>query len=401
MLATGPLPGGPRPVFASPPALRAELVEAVPSGPPALPLVHAASYLLADQATGQVLLERGAATPRPMASTTKVMTALLVLERLDPRRTVVVGPNPGKVGEESLQLKAGERLTVHQLLLGLLLKSANDSAVALAEAAAGGEAAFVRLMNARAARLGLTMTHFVTPYGLDRPGHRTSARDLARLWEVAMRRPDFRALVATRRARIPGPGPLRSFTSTDRLLGVYPWLEGGKTGFTNQAGRCLVASARRGGRHLVAVALGSADALADARAMFDYGFQALVRARLAAAGAAVEVRDGAAVRRFAVAADVDALVRRDLLGRVHLVVTRPRPPSRPQGGGPGRAAPPGGAAGAARPPAWILAGSTVVAPLRLTVAGAGAAVERFLPRPVPDGAPPTVIDAFLRQEQAS
>src|SRR5262245_61450557 len=169
------------------------------------PRVTAASALLADKQTGQVLFQDEARQPRAMASTTKVMTALLALEQLDERRQVVIGTEPTRVSEESLDLRGGERLTVHQLLLGLLVKSANDAAVALADAVDGSEAAFVRRMNRRAAELGLDATHYVTSYGLDRPGHQTSARDLARLWEVAMRRADFRALVSTRGAQLPGP----------------------------------------------------------------------------------------------------------------------------------------------------------------------------------------------------
>src|SRR5215207_7103336 len=165
-----------------------------------------------------------------------------------------------------------------------MLKSANDAGVAIAEAVDGSEAAFVRRMNRKAAALRLGATHYVTPYGLDRPGHQTSARDLARLWEVAMRRADFRSLVATRAARLPGgPVSLRRFVTTNQLLGSYRWTVGGKTGFTNRAGRCLVASASRGGRRLVAVALGSPNAFPDVQALFDYGFSKFVRVRLAVA----------------------------------------------------------------------------------------------------------------------
>jgi D-alanyl-D-alanine carboxypeptidase len=292
---------------------------AQPAGPAVgPPRVLAKVALLADEATGQVLFERGARQPRAMASTTKVMTALLALERLDERRVVRIGVGPPRVGEESLRLRQGERLTVRQLLLGLLVKSANDAALALAEAVDGSEAAFVRRMNRRAAALRLTSTRYVTPYGLDRPGHQTSARDLARLWEVAMRRADFRALVATRAARLPGvPLSLRRFIASNQLLGSYRWVVGGKTGFTNRAGRCLVASASRGGRRLVAVALGSPNAFADVRALFEHGFSKFVRVRLAARGQPVT---GGAGRPPAlqVDADVDALVGLDQLNRVHL-----------------------------------------------------------------------------------
>jgi serine-type D-Ala-D-Ala carboxypeptidase (penicillin-binding protein 5/6) len=392
-------------------------------GPVAGPGVRARAAILADESTGQVLFERDARQPRPMASTTKVMTALLALERLDQRRLVVIGPGPPRIGEESLRLRQGERLTVRQLLLGLLVKSANDAAVALAEAVDGSEAAFVRRMNRRAAALRLGATQFVTPYGLDRPGHQTSARDLARLWETAMRRADFRALVATRDARLPGgPPQLRRFVNSNQLLGAYRWTVGGKTGFTSLAGRCLVASASRGGRRLVAVALGSPDAFADVRALFEYGFSRFVRVRLAAAGQAVSLGPAqpAALR---VAADVDALLRLDRLATVRLATT----------------APGGGTQGATA--AWFLAGQRRLVPVpleRLPAAGpapsstlapapsstvgpapsagrttlpptgggpaagpqggtlvAGAAVR---PSPVPAGVRAPTIDAFLRRE---
>jgi len=385
-------------------------------GPVAEPRVLARAAVLADESTGQVLFERAARQPRAMASTTKVMTALLTLERLDQRRVVVIGTGPPRVGEESLRLRRGERLTVRQLLLGLLVKSANDAGVALAEAVDGSEAAFVRRMNRRAAELRLAATHYVTPYGLDRTGHRTSARDLARLWETAMRRADFRALVATREVRLPGgPLRLRRFVNSNQLLGAYRWTVGGKTGYTNLAGRCLVASASRGGRRLVAVALGSPDAFADVRALFEYGFSRFVRVRLAAKGQAVSLGPArpAALR---VEADVDALLRLDQLGGVRLAAPAPAgatgdvasawfvagrrlvplrlgrlpaagpaptstlaPP--PASAGPPGATAPASAAGGAGPLAATLVAGTAVRPW-----------------PVPPGAPAPAIDAFLRRE---
>jgi D-alanyl-D-alanine carboxypeptidase len=282
----------------------------------------------------------------------------------------------------------------------------------------------------------------VTPYGLDRRGHQTSARDLARLWETAMRRADFRALVATRQARLPGrPPQLRRFVTTNQLLGAYRWTVGGKTGFTNLAGRCLVASASRGGRRLVAVALGSPNAFADVRAMFDYGFSRFVRVRLAAKGQAVSLRP-AQPAALQAAGDVDALLRLDRLAAVRLVTAAPTaaapgvpsawlvagqrrlarvplerlpaagpapsstlsaaptstPPaastaSAPAGGAttgpPGAATPP--RAGATMPPA---AGGGAGGPLAATlVAG-----EVVRPSPVPAGARSPTIDAFLRRE---
>src|SRR5215217_3770420 len=335
VLASGrpPLAAGPQTVA----AVAAVAPGVVGQGVVAGPRVAAKAAILADESTGQVLFERNAGAGRAMASTTKVMTALLTLERLDEDRVVVIGAGPPKVGEESLRLRKGERLTIRQLLLGLLVKSANDAAVALAEAVDGSEAAFVRRMNRKAAVLRLTATHYVTPYGLDRPGHRTSARDLARLWEVAMRRVDFRALVGTRAARLPGgPLSLRRFVTTNQLLGSYRWMVGGKTGFTNRAGRCLVASASRGGRRLVAVAMGTPNAFADARAMFEHGFSKYVRVRLAGRGQPVSPAPGRPAELQA-GTDVDALVRLDQLDQVRLALTPPSGQAAPANGGSGGA----------------------------------------------------------------
>src|SRR6266498_2944411 len=349
------------------------------------PQVRAGSVLLADEETGQVLFGRAERQPRAMASTTKVMTALLTLEHLDRRATVVIGTEPTTVGEESLELRKGERLTVHQLLLGLLVKSANDAAVALADAVDGSAAAFVRRMNSRAAALGLRDTHYATPYGLDRPGHRTSARDLARLWEVAMRRADFRALVSTRSAQIPGPARVRKFTNSNQLLGSYAWAVGGKTGFTNDAKRCLVASASRGGRRLVAVVLGSPDASADVRALFEYGFTAFDWVRLARRGQAVTLAGTGQTAAYQVTADVDALVRQDLLDELALA-----PPTRILGAPSAPAATAGGTASTTAATAaggtpsavpgsggtltvWIQAGGQRLAPLRLGPPGSAPA----------------------------
>jgi D-alanyl-D-alanine carboxypeptidase len=368
------------------------------AGQAAGPRVLAKAAILADESTGQVLFERGARVPRAMASTTKVMTALLTLERLDERRMVVIGSGPPRVGEESLRLRRGERLTVRQLLLGLMLKSANDAGVALAEAVDRSEAAFVRRMNRKAAALRLTATRYVTPYGLDRPGHQTSARDLARLWEVAMRRADFRTLVASRSARLPGvPLSLRRFVTTNQLLGSYRWTVGGKTGFTNRAGRCLVASASRGGRRLVAVALGSPDAFADVHAMFEYGFSKFVRARLAGRGQPVSPAPGRPASLQA-DADVDALVRLDQLNQVRLSVTQD--PADPGAGtgwftvGERRLvrAPLVHRSTGGSPPTSTVPPSSTAPGAELT---AGAAVRLW---PVPPGAAAPAIDPFLRRD---
>jgi D-alanyl-D-alanine carboxypeptidase len=398
-------------------------VAADPVGAPvAPPQIGGAAAILADERTGQVLFDRDSRAERAMASTTKVMTALLALEHLDQSRTVVIGTEPTTVGEESLGLRVGERLTVHQLLLGLLVKSANDAAVALADAVDGNAAAFVRRMNDRAAQLHLASTHYLTPFGLDRPGHRTSARDLARLWEVAMRRADFRALVATRSAQLPGPPALRKFTTTDLLLGSYAWLEGGKTGFTNDAGRCLVASATRGGRHLVAVVLGSKDAFPDVKALFEYGFTAFDWVRVASRGQGVNIApSGGQPGAYEVTADADALVRRDLVGQLGVAapaqlalssgVTTSIPAPVDSTSSPAGASTTDAGAGAATEgpngtaTVWIEAGGQRLVPMRLGPPGTAETATGDSPPDmssvtaglVPRGSPVPVIYSFLRQ----
>jgi serine-type D-Ala-D-Ala carboxypeptidase (penicillin-binding protein 5/6) len=429
---SGAIPAGARGPSALP-GSRAGDLGAAGSPPQGVPVagqgVAARAAILADESTGQVLFDRNSGVARAMASTTKVMTALLTLERLDERRVVVIGSGPPRVGEESLRLRKGERLTVRQLLLGLLVKSANDAAVALAEAVDGSEAAFVRRMNRKAAALRLGATHYVTPYGLDRPGHQTSARDLGRLWEVAMRRADFRSLVATRAARLPGgPLSLRRFVTSNELLGSYRWTVGGKTGFTNRAGRCLVASASRGGRRLVAVALGSPNAFTDVRALFEYGFSKFVRVRLAQRGQPVSAAPGRPAT-LQTGADADALVRLDQLTKVRLL---PAPGPAGQDAGPGAAGSggsgaSGGVAGSSGggTSAWFVGGGQRLARVSLVPVAAGGAAPTSTPAapapstgatgsggptgatlvagttvrvwPVPPGAPPPAIDPLLRR----
>jgi D-alanyl-D-alanine carboxypeptidase len=142
------------------------------------PTPQATAWLVADGATGEILTQHGIDTPRPMASTTKMMTALVAMESGNPDRMVTVPPAAVSVGESSAGLKVGERIPLRQLLRALLVGSGNDAAVAIAYGVAGSEAAFVDLMNEKAKAMGLTSTHFANPHGLDAAGHRASARDL-------------------------------------------------------------------------------------------------------------------------------------------------------------------------------------------------------------------------------
>ena len=229
------------------------------------PAMSAAAALLADSDSGEILWSQQPDQSRPMASITKIMTALLVLEHSDLDELVVVSPS-ALVGEATMGLVAGEQISVEDLLWGLLLNSANDAAVALAEHVAGSEAAFVELMNQRAADLGLTGTQFANAHGLDAPNHASTARDLWRLTEVAMQSPVFRDMVATQAYTAAG----HPLWNQNELLATYPGADGIKTGTTDLAGQCLVASVTRNGHRVLAVILGSQDRYGDAQVLLDH-----------------------------------------------------------------------------------------------------------------------------------
>jgi D-alanyl-D-alanine carboxypeptidase (penicillin-binding protein 5/6) len=216
----------------------------------------ARAWYVVNGTTGEVLAARDANARVPIASITKLMTVLVALQHLKPADVVTVTSGAAQVGESRIPLHAGQRITVHDLLEGALIQSANNAADALAAAAAGGDTAkFVGWMNARARRLGLRETHFVRPDGLDAPGHVSSARDVALLARVAMRLPVVRKIVAQRSAPIED-GTFTVHTWND-LLGTYPGLIGVKTGHTDDAGWCQVAAVRRPGYTIYAVVLGA------------------------------------------------------------------------------------------------------------------------------------------------
>lgn len=209
---------------------------------------------------------------RPMASTTKIMTLLLALEAGAADDEVIVSPAAAALGQATLNLRAGQRIPMRSLVAGLLLRSGNDAAAAVAEHVAGSEAAFVDRMNARATELDLHDTAFVNASGLTNdPSHRAAPLDLARLAAVAMEHDVFAEFAGAATANVEGLPPM---VSRNELLGRYPGATGVKTGFTALAGNTLVASATRADRTLYAVVLGSENSFADAAALLDHGFEA-------------------------------------------------------------------------------------------------------------------------------
>ncbi len=235
--------------------------------------VAAKGAVLIDGASGRVLFGQNENAQYPMASTTKVMTTLLALERSQPDEAVTAGKNAAGVTGTSMYLSEGETLSMEHMLYGLMLRSGNDAAVAVAEHIAGSAPAFAELMNARAAELDAD-AHFVNPHGLDADGHRTSALGLARIMREAMKNPAFRAITATKRKVVPWVGNeySRVLENKNRLLTTYEGATGGKTGFTNKAGRCLVFSAEREGLELIGAVLNCPTWFDTATVMLDYGF---------------------------------------------------------------------------------------------------------------------------------
>lgn len=249
------------------------------------PTTGAAAFALLETENGELLLGANENARLPMASTTKIMTALLVL-RLCALDDLVTVPVEAAVEGSSMYLSPGERLTVEALLYGLLLQSANDAAVALAIHAAGSTERFAALMNAEAARLGLENTHFVTVNGLDDPAHYTTAAELGKLTAAALREPTFAKIVATSEKVVVNAEGKRYFlTNHNRLLREYPGCVGVKTGYTMRSGRCLVSAATRDGMTLIAVTLSDRQDWRDHRALLDYGFSGYRRLLLAEAGA--------------------------------------------------------------------------------------------------------------------
>lgn len=250
-----------------------------PRPPDARPSIRAAGAILIDLDTDQALFAKDASARRPIASVTKIMTALLVLERADLADVVTVsaGAAPGgpATGLSTLGLKPGERIPVRELMYALLLQSSNDAAIALAEHVSGTVGAFVAEMNRRAKELGLRDTRFYSPNGLDDRGYSTPA-DLAELTRVALTNPFFTKVAATRTREIPSPsGPPRIVQNRNVLLWLYPGAFGVKTGFTSAAGYCVVAGAERDGRRLLAVVLGEpGEPFSDAATLLNYGFSA-------------------------------------------------------------------------------------------------------------------------------
>ncbi|MGH8952200.1 MAG: D-alanyl-D-alanine carboxypeptidase family protein [Acidimicrobiia bacterium] len=266
------------PVAAAPFTYPAPVLQTFPA--PDAPQVTAASWILYDESAGIVVAEHNADEERAMASVTKIMTGLLVVENSFPSEPVTISERAANTGEKEIELVAGETLEMGALFKALMIHSANDAATAIAEHISGSVDDFVSLMNRRAAELGLTHTSFANPHGLDQPGHYTTARDLLELARIAMAHPEFAAVVHAKKLVFPPApdGTNRTGSSTNLPLWSYEGTLGVKTGFTSQALLTYVAAVERDGRRLYAVLLGSDGERAhftDAKELFDYAFDEL------------------------------------------------------------------------------------------------------------------------------
>ena len=242
--------------------------------------ISAEKAILMDAATGRVLYERNADEESLIASTTKIMTALVVCEQCNVLDRVRIPAEAVGVEGSSLYLREGEVLTVQELLYGLMLHSGNDAAAALAIYCGGTIEGFAELMNDKASVLGLESTHFANPHGLDAPDHHSTARDLAVLAAYAMENPIFAQTVSTKTIR----AGERSLRNHNKLLWQVEGADGVKTGYTKAAGRILVSSAARDGRRLVAVTINAPDDWNDHAALLNESFSRYTLRKILTAG---------------------------------------------------------------------------------------------------------------------
>jgi D-alanyl-D-alanine carboxypeptidase (penicillin-binding protein 5/6) len=254
---------------------------------PSPPSIRAPAAILVEPATGDVVFQRQAAKPRPVASTTKLMTALITLERTKLSRVMTTVRYHGAPAESVIGLRAGERMTVADLLRGLLLASANDAAATLAGRVGGSEKAFVTLMNRRARELGLRHTHYANAIGLDAPGNYSSAEDLVKLTLILRRDAFFRAVTDLPRATLTTGARERTILNRNLLVRSVREVNGVKTGHTSSAGYILVASASKAGVTVISVVLDEPSEAArdsDSLALIRYGLGRYHRAEVLRSG---------------------------------------------------------------------------------------------------------------------
>ncbi len=248
--------------------------------------VSARSAILIEADSGNVIFEKDADVKLPMASTTKIMTAVVALENAELDKIVSVSPKACGVEGSSIYLKPGERITMEDLLYSLLLQSANDAAAAISYEVAGGIDEFAQIMNDKAAELDMKSTHFTNPHGLDNESHYTTARDLAKLAAYALKNEKFKEIVSTYKHSIQLSSDKNAhvLANHNKLLRLSKDVIGVKTGFTKKSGRCLVSAAERDGVRVIAVTLDAPDDWNDHIMLHELGFSTYKRITLATVG---------------------------------------------------------------------------------------------------------------------
>lgn len=258
------------------PAPAPALVYSAEPTPTALPSISAGAALLVDASDGSVLYEMNADVPRPVASTQKLLTGLIIAEAGNLDRMVTIQTSDTRAEPTKLYMKAGERYRRSDLLRLLLVKSMNDVALALARDNAGSVAAFADKMNAKARQIGMTNSHFVNPNGLPAPGQYSTPRDMARVALYAYRNRTVRSYVSLRETSFRfNDGRVRTYSNTNKVLLKWPLCNGMKTGYTNAAGRCLISSAYYDGRHLISLIFNDKQVWDDSYRMLNWGLASM------------------------------------------------------------------------------------------------------------------------------
>lgn len=252
-----------------------DTIEVTASNVSELPKTNSRRYIVYDRISKSMIIGKNEDVKSAMASTTKIMTTIVILEKANLNEKVTVSAKAGGTGGSRLGLKRGDKASVRDLLYGLMLRSGNDAAVALAEHVGGSVKGFAELMNEKAIELGLTNTHFVTPHGLDDANHYTTALELAKLTDYAMDNETFAKIVGTKSTTIYINNQPRQINNTNELLGVLNGVVGVKTGFTNNAGRCLVTETKRNNMDIITIVLGAdtkKDRTKDSVNLIEYTF---------------------------------------------------------------------------------------------------------------------------------
>jgi len=251
---------------------------------------NAEAAALIDVATGVILYSKMGDKQMRIASLTKVMTAIVAIEQGDLAEAVTVSKRAAGREGSSIYLKLGEQMSLHDMLYGLMLRSGNDAATAIAEDVGGTEEGFAYLMNQKAEMLGMEHSSFMNPHGLDSKEHYSTANDMAQLSAYALRNPIFQEIVQTKLKKVPNPNETWNYiwTNKNKMLSLYPGANGVKTGYTKLALRCLISSATRNGHQLAVVTLNDSNDWADHSRLLDYGFKNFPLERLADKGEAME-----------------------------------------------------------------------------------------------------------------